>query len=57
MKYKVEEEAARGQTIRTETGRDRSDDTPNEETLVGREMKGGDGDLSATIKNGKVPTD
>lgn len=55
-KSRVNESAARGQTLRTEFGRDRSDDWGmSDEAKSGRDMKGGDSDISHSISNGKVP--
>ncbi len=54
--YRKEESAARGQVIRTEFGRDRGDDVgADKESMMGR-LSGDDGDLSASISSGKVPS-
>jgi hypothetical protein len=45
-----DESAARGQTIRTEGGVDRSSDKRGmDEAIMGRAMKGGPTDLSSTL--------
>lgn len=56
-KWRKEEGALRGQTIRTEFGRDRSDDDGiDTENSMGM-LKGETDDLSASISKGdKVPT-
>lgn len=55
-KWRKEEDAARGQTLRTEFGRDRSDDdSANREAMMGKKMGGGTSDISHSIKGGKVP--
>ena len=57
-KYEKDEKVLRGQTLRTERGRDRSDDMEGEdEAFNGRPMGGGKADLSHSISNGKVPQD
>ena len=54
-KYRKEESAARGQTIRTEFGRDRSDtDEDLNQEMMGR-LTGGTDDASSQIKGGRVP--
>lgn len=56
--YSHTEKGARGTTLRTDFGPDRSDDDgfTNEEARRGR-LKGDKGDISHSIKNGKVPYD
>lgn len=55
-KWRKNEDAMRGQTIRTEFGRDRSDDdSANREAMMGKKMGGGTDDLSHSIKGSKVP--
>jgi hypothetical protein len=50
MGKKMEEKAARGQSIRTETGPDRSSHKVNaREALMGREMTGGVTNLGHSI--------
>lgn len=56
-KYRDNEKALRGQTIRTETGRDRSDDADGVKDAIGADLPGDVGDLDHSIKNGKVPRD
>lgn len=56
-KYRNNDSAKRGQTIRTETGRDRSDDAKDFEGAVGNELKGDATSIDHSIKGGKVPTD
>lgn len=55
-KYRKEEGAARGQTIRTEFGRDRSDDEgADRESMMGN-LKGSDDSIAHSISGGKVPS-
>lgn len=57
-KYTENESSARGTTIRTDFGRDRSDDQSGmEEAKNGRMKSGGTGNIDHSIKNGKVPTE
>lgn len=57
-KTKMEESAGRGQTIRVETGRDRSDDyKATEKNFAKDTLKGDNGDLSHSLSSGKVPRD
>ena len=57
-KYQKDEKVLRGQTLRTEHGRDRSDDLEGEDQAVyGNPMGGGKDNLSHSIQNGKVPQD
>lgn len=56
-KYRKNESALRGQKIRTETGRDRSDDAEGVSEAIGADIKGDAGDISHSISNGKVPRD
>lgn len=55
-KYTETESAMRGQTIRQDFGRDRSDEMPSNmaEAKNGR-LKGDVGNIDPMIKNGKVP--
>ena len=58
-KYREEEKAALGGTLRTEFGRDRSDDDPGDTGSDKEEMNGrltGEGDdASSQVKGSKVP--
>lgn len=57
-KWSETESAARGTKIRTDFGRDRSDEMPSDmnEAKNGR-LKGDTGNISPMISNGKVPRD
>lgn len=56
MKYQTDTPAKRGQTIRQETGRDRSDDKAgHNDALSGDAMKGDRNSISHSIRDGKVP--
>lgn len=55
-KYRKEETASRGQKIRTEFGRDRSDDEGADAMSMNGSLKGDTGDISRSIAGGKVPT-
>jgi hypothetical protein len=57
MDYEKNQKVQRGQTLRTETGRDRSDDEPTAEMLNGKSLGGGKDSLAHSISNGKVPQD
>lgn len=56
--YRKSESAKRGQKIMTEAAPQRDDDSlyDDGEALDGKDMKGGDYDLSRSIKDGKVPS-
>jgi hypothetical protein len=56
-KYRSTDSAARGQKIRSETGRDRSDDEMANSMVLNSDLKGDAGDISHSIQNGKVPRD
>jgi hypothetical protein len=55
--YRKSESARRGQKIMTETAAPRDDDSlyDSDLALSGKDMKGGDDDLSRTVRNGSVP--
>ena len=55
MKTRVEKTVAKGQVMRTETGRDRSDSMPNSEALMGKPMR--DTGVTHSIKGNMVPKD
>lgn len=52
-----DEKVKRNQTLRSETTRDRSDDTMGYGDTLNDDIKGDSGDLSHSISNGKVPED
>lgn len=56
-KYRNQMGASQGQKIRTETGRDRSDDANGVSDAISADLKGDAGDISHSIQNGKVPRD
>lgn len=51
------EKVKRGQTLRVETGRDRSDDKMGYGDTLHSDIGGSSGDITHSIKNGKVPED
>lgn len=53
MKTRNEKSVGKDQVMRTETGRDRSDMEPNNETLMGKSMK--DTGVTRSISGSKVP--
>lgn len=55
--YERNEKVKRGQTLRAETGRDRSDDKMGFRDTLNSDIEGDSGDISHSIKNGKVPED
>lgn len=56
MEYQKDTPSKRGQTIRQETGRDRSDDKAgHSDALGGKGLSGDRGSISHSVKDGKVP--
>jgi hypothetical protein len=56
-KYRNQSGGGKGGKIRTETGRDRSDDANGVSDAISADLKGDAGDISHSIQNGKVPRD
>ncbi len=56
VKNMLKEKAARGQTIRTDFARDRSDVAPTKVMQTGK-AAGSKSNISHTIKDGRVPED
>lgn len=56
MKYSENMKSARGTTIRTDFGRDRSDEMPkNMDEAKNGKLQGDTGNISPMIQNGRVP--